>query len=84
MQAVTLSQAQHNLPGLIAHVVDDAEPVIICTDSGQQVVCLSLNDFNAWQETVYLLANPANAAHLRKSIAEANAGAAEERSLVQP
>jgi antitoxin YefM len=84
MQAVTLAQAQQDLPGLISHVVDDAEPMIICTDSGKQVVCLSLDEFNAWKETVYLLATPANAAHLRKSIEEANAGAIQERSLVQP
>jgi antitoxin YefM len=84
MQAVTLAQAQQDLPGLISHVVDDAEPMIICTESGQQVVCLSLDDFNAWKETVYLLASPANAAHLRKSIAEAKAGTAQERSLAQP
>jgi antitoxin YefM len=83
MQAVSLKQAQNDLPGLIARVVDDAEPLIICTDAGQQVVCLSLDDFNSWQETVYLLSNPANAAHLRKSIAEAQGGLAQERALVQ-
>jgi PHD/YefM family antitoxin component YafN of YafNO toxin-antitoxin module len=33
-----------------------------------------LKDFNAWQETLYLLSNPANAEHLRQSIAEAKAG----------
>jgi antitoxin YefM len=84
MQAVTLSQAQQDLPGLISHVVDDAEPMIICTDSGKQVVCLSLDEFNAWKETVYLLASPANAARLRKSIEEAKSGKVEVRSLVQP
>lgn len=84
MQAVTLAQAQQDLTGLIAHVVEDAEPMIICTDSGQQVVCLSLDDLNAWKETVYLLSSPANAARLRKSIEEAKAGETEEWSLVQP
>jgi prevent-host-death family protein len=58
MQAMTVSQAQQNLSGVIAHVVDDAEPVIICTDGGQQVVCLSLDEFNSWKETLYLLSNP--------------------------
>jgi antitoxin YefM len=84
MQAVTIAQAQQDLAGLIAHVVDDAEPMIICTDSGQRVVCLSLDDFNSWQETVYLLSNPANADHLRKSIAEAKSGTTEEHTLAQP
>lgn len=84
MQAITLSQAQADLPGLISRVVEDAEPVIICTDQGQQVVCLSLDECNSWQETLYLLSHPANAAHLRKSIAEAQAGAVQEEELRDP
>jgi len=82
MQAITLNQAQADLPGVINRVVDDAEPVIICTDRGQQVVCLPLDEFNAWQETLYLLSSPANAAHLRGSIAEAQAGMLAEQKLV--
>jgi antitoxin YefM len=84
MQAITLQQAQQNLADVIANVVADAEPIIICTDAGQQVVCLSLDDFNSWQETVYLLASPANAAHLRESVAQANAGSVQQRELVDP
>ena len=64
MQAITSRQAQQNLAGVISHVIEDAEPVIICTDCGQQVVCLSLDEFNSWKETLYLLSSPANAEHL--------------------
>ena len=84
MQAITVTQAQQDLPGLIANVVADAEPLIICTDSGQQVVCLPLDEFNSWKETLYLLSNPANADHLRHSIAEAKSGALQERQLIDP
>jgi antitoxin YefM len=38
--------------------------------SGEQVVFLSLDEYNSWKEALYLLANPANAEHLRRSIAE--------------
>jgi antitoxin YefM len=84
MQAITVTQAQQNLVGVIETVVADAEPVIICTDSGQQVVCLPLDEFNSWKETLYLLSNPANADHLRRSMAEARGGAVTERQLVSP
>jgi len=84
MQAVTLNQAQADLPGVISRVVDDAEPVIICTDGGQQVVCLSLDEFNSWKETLYLLSSPANAARLRQSMAEAKAGTFQETHRVNP
>ncbi len=43
-----------------------------------------LDEYNAWQETHYLLSNPANAAHLKQSIAEAEAGKTVERDLVEP
>ncbi len=71
MSILTVSEAKRDLDALIANVIAKAEPTIITTDSGQQVVLLSLAEFNAWQETAYLLSNPANAAYLRQSIAEA-------------
>jgi len=74
MNVVTINEAKHNLDALINKVFSDAEPALITTDSGRQIVLLPLDEFNAWQETVYLLSNPANAAHLRKSITEAQRG----------
>jgi len=83
MNAVTVSEAKRNLDLLIANVVGNAEPTIITTDSGEQIVLMSLSEFNAWQETVYLLSNPANAARLRRSIAEAQAGKTSEHELIE-
>ena len=68
MDAITINQAKQNIDGLIEQVIADAEPTIICDDKGQKVVILSLDEFNSWQETLYLLSNPANAAYLRRSI----------------
>jgi len=84
MNVVTLNEAKRNLDLLIAKVVSSAEPTIITTDTGQQIVLLPLDEFNAWQETAYLLSNPANAAHLRQSIAEAQSGKTAERELIEP
>jgi antitoxin YefM len=55
----------------VEQVIADAEPTIVVTESGGQVVFLPLDEYNSWKETLYLLANPANAEHLRRSIAEA-------------
>ena len=84
MNVVTVNEAKRNLDSLIAKVLSNAEPTIITTDTGQQIVLLPLDDFNAWQETAYLLSNPANAAHLRQSIAEAQLGKIVERELIEP
>lgn len=76
MQAVTAKDAKRNLPSLIEQILADAEPRIVVTDKGEQVVMMPLDEFNSWKETQYLLSNPANAAHLRRSITEAESGQA--------
>ncbi|MSU76583.1 MAG: type II toxin-antitoxin system prevent-host-death family antitoxin [Gemmataceae bacterium] len=81
MQAITLKEAKRNLPRLVEQVLADAEACIVVTDQGGQVVVMPLDEFNTWKETLYLLSSPANAAHLRRSIAEADAGKAENREL---
>ena len=84
MNATTAKKAKKNFDRLIEQVIADAEPMIICSDKGDRVVLLSLDEFNAWQETIYLLSNPANADHLRKSIAQAQQGRTTERELIEP
>ena len=81
MQAVTSQDAERNLPRLIEQILADAEPRIVVTDKGEQIVMMPLDDFNSWKETLYLLSNPANAAHLRRSITEAESGQAAKREL---
>ena len=81
MQAVTLKDAKRNLQRLVEQILADAEPRIVVTDKGEQVVLMPLDDYNSDKETLYLLANPANAAHLRRSIAEAESGQAKKREL---
>ena len=84
MQAVTIDDAKRNLPRLIEQILADAEPRIVVNDRGEQVVLMPLDDFNSYQETLYLLSHPANAAHLRKSIEEADSGRITTRELVEP
>ena len=82
MNAVTLADAKENLERLIEQVLADVEPAILCTETGEKVVLVSLDEFNSWKETIYLLSNPANADHLRQSMAEERAGKLEEKALV--
>jgi len=84
MNAITVKQAKRDIDRLIEQVIADAEPTVICNDKGEKAVLLSLDEFNSWQETIYLLSNPANAEHLQKSIAEARSGKIHERKLIEP
>jgi antitoxin YefM len=84
MDAITANQAKEDINRLIEKVISDAEPTIICNDKGEKAVLLSLEEFNSWNETLYLLSNPVNARHLRKSISEDRLGKAKERELINP
>ena len=83
MNAVTLKEAKLHLEQLVTQVIADAEPTIVVSENGERAVFLSLDEYNSWKETLYLLSNPANAEHLRKSIAEAQAGNVQERELLE-
>lgn len=83
MNAITVDEAKRDLDRIIERVAADAEPTLICGEGSQKAVILSLEEFNSWRETLYLISNPANAAHLRRSIAEAEEGKISERELLE-
>ena len=83
MNTTTISSAKQNLENLIRQVENDAEPILIMVDEDRKAVLMSEREFNSWQETIYLLSNPANAERLRKSLAEADAGLVSERELIE-
>ena len=84
MNAVPAVLAAKNLDALIDQIIEDAEPAILLNDKGSKAVLMSLDEFNSWQETLYLLSNPANAEHLRRSLQEAREGKGIERELIDP
>ena len=62
-------------------VCDDHEPLIITRNGEQSVVMLSLEDYNALEETAFLLRSPANARRLLLSVAQLTTGQGIEREL---
>jgi antitoxin YefM len=83
MDAITTAQASKNLEQLIEKVIANVEPTIVCNDNGKKAVLMPFDEFNAWQETFYLLSNPANAEHLKKSIQELERGMFLKNSLLK-
>ena len=74
MDAVTYSSARANLARAMDRVCDDHEALIITRHRGQAVVLLSLQDFQALEETAYLLRNRSNAQRLLSAAAQLAAG----------
>lgn len=84
MEAITYTEARNNLAHTMDKVNDDHAPIIITRQNGQPVVMMSLEDFEAWQETDYLLRSPANARRLLESVEQDRKGRAKPRALADP
>lgn len=75
MTVTNYSNARKNFKGLIDRVNDDQEAVTITTKTNNAVL-ISETEYNQYQETIYLLNNPANAKRLAESIEQLQQGEA--------
>lgn len=83
MKTLSYSAIRNNLARAIDEVTEDHAPILITRQKGTPAVLISLEDFEAWQETAYLLRNPINAAHLRRGLAQVKAGKTRHRKLIK-
>ena len=83
MDAISYTVARANLSKTMEKVCNDHAPVIITRKSESPVVMISLEDYQAMEETAYLLRSPANARRLLESIVELEAGNGAEQELIE-
>ncbi|MDO6416603.1 type II toxin-antitoxin system prevent-host-death family antitoxin [Sphingomonas sp. BIUV-7] len=69
MRTVSYSEARENLEALIDKVVADRAPILVTRKRGGNVVLISASQWASVEETLYLMASPANAKRLLDSIA---------------
>lgn len=79
MYVLTYSDTRANLNKVMDRVVADRAPVAITRRKAEAVVMVSLADWNAMEEMLHLLSNPTNAARLRESVQQLDAGSDTER-----
>ena len=70
MNAIPYTHARNRLAETMTKVCDDHAPVIITRKNRGSVVMMSLEDYQALEETAFLLRSPRNARRLFESIAE--------------
>ncbi|MCU7816058.1 MAG: type II toxin-antitoxin system prevent-host-death family antitoxin [Candidatus Thiodiazotropha sp. (ex Rostrolucina anterorostrata)] len=83
MDAIAYSIARSNLSNTMEQVCDDHAPIIITRKGAGSVVMISLEDYQALEETAYLLRSPKNARRLLESIAELERGGGSEKVLIE-
>ncbi len=84
MDVLTYSDIRASLKDVMDRVVNDRAPVVVKRRKGDSVVMVSLADWTAMEETLYLSSSPRNAKRLTDAIAELNAGEGAERKLIEP
>lgn len=84
MDVINFSETRANLKSVMDKVVRDRTPVVVSRKNGESVVMVSLADWNATEETTYLLSQKVNATRLGDAIKELDAGKGEEHELIEP
>jgi antitoxin YefM len=81
MNAISYTTLRQNMKSYMDKVIQDNDPLIITRKNDQNVVLISIDEYNSLIETNYLLSNEANAEHLKKSIAQHKSGKIRQREL---
>jgi antitoxin YefM len=84
METISISDTRANLKAVVDRVVADKAPIAITRQKGEGVVMIAASEWEGIEETLHLLASPANAKELLASIAELDAGKGMERKLIEP
>lgn len=83
MDAITYTQARKNFSLTMDKVCFDHDPIIITRQNSSPVVMMSLEDYNAICETLYLMRNPKNYARLLKSIENVKQQRVKSKALIE-
>ncbi|MEA2038255.1 MAG: type II toxin-antitoxin system prevent-host-death family antitoxin [Thermodesulfobacteriota bacterium] len=82
MEVITYTAARQNLAKTMEKVCRDCAPLIVTRKSSNSVVIMSLEDFEALEETACLLRSPTNTRRLIESIAQLEKGKGTEKELM--
>jgi len=80
INTISYSEFRANLAKTLDKVNEEHAPVLITRDNGKSVVVVSLEDFKAYEETVYLMASPENTSRLNRAIAQIEGGVLKNKN----
>ena len=83
MDSLSYTSARNNLAKTMERVCSDHAPVAVTRQGAGTVVVMSMEDYQALEETAYLLRSPKNMRRLIDSVIELESGGGRERELVE-
>lgn len=83
MRTIDVSALQEDLPAYLDRVNEEHTPLLVTRTSGKPAIIMSLDDFNAYQETEYLKSSHKNAQRIDEVIAALGRGEGTIHDLIQ-
>jgi antitoxin YefM len=81
MESISYTAVRSNLAKTMEQVCNNHAPIAITRKGDGAVVMISMEDYQALEETAYLLRSPKNARRLVEAVAMLEQGGGEEREL---
>jgi antitoxin YefM len=81
MRCISDTEFRENLKKHLDSVCESRSPLVVTRQDGEPVVVISVAEYEALEETLHLLRDPANAERLLQSIREAEAGKLVEHDV---
>jgi antitoxin YefM len=83
MQTISYSTFRSNLSSVLDSVNEDHKPVLITRQNGKPAIVISVEDFESYQETAYLMQSPKNAQRLNEAMVDIEAGNTLSHGLIE-
>jgi antitoxin YefM len=83
MDTLSYSAFRTQLAKILDKVNLDHKPMLITRQNGKPAVVMSLEDFQSYEETAYLMASPENAKRLNRSIQEIESGKTTIHEMIE-
>lgn len=83
MDIINYTEARNNLSSAMDKVCENHIPLAITRRNGKPVVMLSLDDYNSWEETMYLMRSEENKRRLLQAIKNVEEGNLSTKELIE-
>ncbi|MCK4798074.1 MAG: type II toxin-antitoxin system prevent-host-death family antitoxin [Spirochaetes bacterium] len=83
MQAISYSEVRKNFKKYLDEVYNNHDPLIIARKNNENLIVISLDDYNSLTETQYLLSSENNRNHLISSLKKLRSKQGKQKELIE-